>query len=361
MSVLAVRSAMAWFGPGRLVEDALVVIRDGVVAFAGPAVRTGVVVSGHEGAESLSGQALPPEADQEIRVDGFVMPGVADRHVHIGLSDPLAVLAGGVTAVRDLGWPAGDVFPLAEASDSPAFTGPLIRTTGPMITCREGYPTRSGWAPQGTGWQVSGPREAAEAARLLLERGAIALKVALNSEAGPTLRDEELVAVCDVAHEAGAMVTAHAQGKGQAARALGAGVDELAHCPWTERLGDDLVAAMARRLRIVSTLDIHSFGEDTPQVRVATENLARFVAAGGRVVYGTDLGNGPIPPGIHAREAWHLRRAGLSAEAVLEAMILRSLEPGAPGDLVALGGNPLEDLAALDDVRLVLRDGRRAR
>jgi len=135
-------------------------------------------------------------------------------------------------------------------------------------------------------------------------------------------------------------------------------VDELAHCPWSERLPDDLIQGLARRMRIVSTLDILSYGRDTPELRVATDNLRRFLSAAGRVAYGTDLGNGPIPAGIHVGEAWHLLGAGLSALAVLEALTFRPLAPGEPADLVVLGANPLEDLRALSDVRLVLRGGR---
>jgi imidazolonepropionase-like amidohydrolase len=287
------------------------------------------------------------------------MPGVVDRHVHIGLSDPVTVVSGGVTAVRDLAWPADVIFSLAEASESPSFQGPLVRAAGPMLTCPGGYPTRAAWAPSGTGVEVRGAEEAAATGRDLLARGAAVLKVALNSEAGPTISDDELVAICDVAHDAGTIVSAHVQGKGQAARALGAGVDEFAHCPWSEVLSDDLVQAAARRVRIVSTLDIHSYGRDTPELRTATENLSRFLVAGGRVAYGTDLGNGPIPAGIHVGEARHLARAGLSAHQVLAALTFRPLAPGEPADLVIVGGNPLEDLDALGDVRLVLRAGRR--
>jgi imidazolonepropionase-like amidohydrolase len=344
------------------VEDALIVMDGGRVAFAGPASELGVAVAGEGGRETLSGRPAPPEADEEIHIDGFVIPGVVDRHVHIGMSDPGAVVAGGVTAVRDLAWPPEVVFPLADASESPSFNGPLIRAVGPMITCRGGYPTRSAWAPAGTGREIEGADEAARATREILGRSSVGVvKVALNAEAGPTLTDEELVAVCDAAHEAKAIVTAHCQGKGQVERALGAGVDELAHCPWTERLSEDTIQTLAKRVRIVSTLDIHSYGRETPGLRVASENLSHFIQAGGRVAYGTDLGNGPIPPGIHAGEAWHLHRAGLSAEQVLETMTFRPLAEGEPADLVALGANPLEDLDGVGQVRLVIRAGRRFR
>jgi imidazolonepropionase-like amidohydrolase len=362
MTVLAVRAPLAWLGPGRLIEDALVILDGGRIAFAGSALELGVAVAGERGRETLSGQPAPPDPDQELHVDGFVMPGVVDRHVHIGLSDPGSVVRGGVTAVRDLGWPLEAVLPLADASESPSFNGPLIRAVGPMITCRGGYPTRSGWAPAGTGMEVDGPHEAAVATGECLDRSGVpVVKVALNSDAGPTLSDEELLTVCDTAHGREAIVTAHCQGKGQVERALGAGVDELAHAPWTERLSEDTISALAGKVRIVSTLDIHSFGRDTPELRTATENLSQFLQGGGRVVYGTDLGNGPIPAGIHPGEAEHLHRAGMSAEQVLEALTFRPLADGEPADLIALEANPLEDLSALDQVRLVIRAGRPVR
>ena len=102
------------------------------------------------------------------------------------------------------------------------------------------------------------------------------------------------MAICDEAHRLDLPVTAHAQGAGQVERALGAGFDELAHTPWI-RLSDDVIETAAARLRIVSTLDIHSYGRDTPEIRAAIDNLRRFHAAGGTVIYGTDLGNGPDP------------------------------------------------------------------
>ncbi len=302
------------------------------------------------------------EPDEELVVDGFLMPGVCDRHVHIDLSNPSDVLRGGVTVVRDLGWPPSRVLPLAAASASGAFDGPAIRAVGPIITATGGYPTRSGWAPPGTAVEVSGTDEAAQATRDVVGAGSAgAVKVALNTDAGPVLRDDQLVAICETAHALEAIVTVHAQGRGQAERALGAGADEFAHTPWTERLSDDLVNAMARRMRVVSTLDIHSYGRTTPEVEAALDNLHRFIQAGGRVLYGTDLGNGPIPPGIDGREAALLLSAGLDGDALLEAMTFRPLAPGEPADLIALRGNPLDDVREIDDVVLVMRAGRRVR
>jgi imidazolonepropionase-like amidohydrolase len=291
-------------------------------------------------------------------MDGFLMPAVADRHVHIGLADPGAVLLGGVTAVRDLAWPAADIFPMAQASELPTFNGPLIRAAGPMLTGPGGYPTADRWAPPGTGRELQGPDDAASVVEELATAGAAAIKVSLNADAGPTPTDAELAAVCAAAHDRSIPVTAHVEGKGQAERALGAGIDELAHTPWTERLSDSLIDGLARSTRIVSTLDIQSYGLDTPAVRTALDNLRRFHAAGGTAIYGTDLGNGDIPPGIHLREVFLLREAGMGDEATLEAVARGPLEPGAPADLIVLGENPFDELGALGDLRLVVRAGR---
>src|ERR687898_2889964 len=78
---LKVKAPLAWFGAGSLVHHAAVVCEGGRVTYAGPS-------------------AAAPRADEFIEVDGFLMPGVADRHVHIRLADPGAVLLGGVTGVH---------------------------------------------------------------------------------------------------------------------------------------------------------------------------------------------------------------------------------------------------------------------
>lgn len=337
---LKVKAPLAWFGPGNLVRHAAVVCEGGRITFAGHSAGS-------------------PAADERIEVDGFLLPAVADRHVHIRLADPGAVLLGGVAAVRDLAWPPEEIFPLADASELPSFNGPLIRAAGPMLTARGGYPTGDDWAPPGTGLELEGPEHAARAVAGLADLGAAAIKVSLNAEAGPTPSDAELAAIVETAHERDLPVTAHVQGPGQAERAVGAGIDEFAHTPWTERLSESLLEAAARSMRIVSTLDIHSYGEVTPELRIACDNLVRFRAAGGTVVYGTDLGNGPIPPGIDVREALLLNEAvRMTPEEVLVAMTATRLEPGAPADLIGLGRDPLESVAAIGDLRLVVRAGR---
>lgn len=335
---LLIRVPVAWRRAGPALDDAVVLVEGGRIAHVAPA------------SESL-------EADEEIAGSWFLMPAGADRHVHVALSDPAAILENGVTAVRDLGWPPEDIFPLADASEGPSFTGPRIAAVGPILTAPGGYPSRARWAPPGLALEVDDPARAAAAARDLADRGAAAIKVALNADAGPTPTDQVLLALCDAAHGRGLPVTAHVQGAGQTERAMGAGVDELAHCPW-EPLSETTIGALARGVRVVSTLDIHSHASDTRALETAVDNLQRFAAAGGEVVYGTDLGNGPIPPGLHIREAMYLRSAGLSPDAVLHAITAAPIAPGAPADLIGLDGDPREDLRALGRIRFLMRAGR---
>ena len=197
------------------------------------------------------------------------MPAVADRHVHIELLG-----SRGGAAERGDGRPRPRV---AARADLPAG-----RRVGDAVVPRAVDPRgrrdadRTRRLPdEGRAGRPPAPAESSRdpttpsrRSPTSAGRGATAIKVSLNAEAGPTPSDPELMAICDEAHRLDLPVTAHAQGAGQVERALGAGFDELAHTPWT-RLSDDVIESAAARLRIVSTLDIQSYGRDTPEIRAA--------------------------------------------------------------------------------------------
>jgi imidazolonepropionase-like amidohydrolase len=119
-------------------------------------------------------------------------------------------------------------------------------------------------------------------------------------------------------------VVAHAQGPGMVARALDGGVARLAHAPWTEPLDAGLLRAAAARQVWISTLAVHT----GPARETAVRNLRLFLGYGGRVRYGTDLGNGPQPLGVNPAEIRLLQAAGLSPADVLAAMT--AVDPGDP-------------------------------
>ena len=149
--------------------------------------------------------------------------------------------------------------------------------------------------------------------------GATLIKVTAHA-GGPVLSAATLSAVVTAAHAAGLPVVVHAEGPGTVAAAYEAGADMLAHTPWTEALDEGLIRAGAARMTWISTLDIHGWGAAAPEQHVALDNLRRFLGHGGKVRYGTDLGNGPLPPGINARELRALRGAGLTPTDILAAM-----------------------------------------
>jgi hypothetical protein len=310
---------------------------------------------------------------------GSILPGFLDAHVHLALIDPAALAAGGISRVLDLGgWtPAPGASPAA----SPRLSVPVEidrradqsrpeRTisaggaggagaggpaeaafAGQFLTAPGGYPGRQAWAPEGSVCEVPTAADAAAAVERQLTAGASVIKVTLNAAAGPVLDGDVLAAIVAHAHGRGTPVVAHAEGVGQALRAFIAGVDVLAHTPFSERLVDGLVDAMAARMTWISTLDIHGWGQENDDFARASDNLRRFHAHGGRVLYGTDLGNGPLPAGLNRREIEALLRVGLSPDDVLGALTSALPRAGGTGGNGRNGrnGRPAADTAAGQD------------
>jgi hypothetical protein len=242
---------------------------------------------------------------------GTVLPGFLDAHVHLALIDFAGLTNGGIGRVLDLGgWlPDGSAAPLPDLAYAHQFIG-----------APGGYPSRTDWAEPGWVCAVATSDDAATAVNRQKAAGASVLKVTLNSVAGPVLSDAALAAVVGRAHDRKMPVVAHAEGAGQAERAFAAGVDAFAHTPFTHYLPDELVGAMAARMTWISTLDIHGWGSATVEFEIASDNLRRFHAAGGRVLYGTDLGNGPLALGVNQREISALLGVGLTPDDVVAAL-----------------------------------------
>ena len=286
-----------------------------------------------------------------------VLPGFLDAHVHLALIDPAGLAAGGISRVLDLGgWTPGS------ADDDATTAGPEARYAGQFLGAPGGYPSRQAWAPAGSACPVAGPADAAAAVARQAAAGASVIKVTLNSAAGPVLAADTLAAIVAAAHERMLPVAAHTEGAGQASAAFDAGVDLLAHTPFSEALPEQLLAAMAGRMTWISTLDIHGWGDHTVAFGVASDNLTRFHAAGGRVLYGTDLGNGPLPVGLNGREIEALLACGLTPDEVLAALTAdfpsrtpahRAAGPEAAGHRVTVipGERPTDphDLAGFTD------------
>jgi hypothetical protein len=263
-----------------------------------------------------SARSAPTDAD--IHLPGTLFAHLTDHHVHLGLVDGPTLLRGGLTNVTDLGWQPDTAAGWLEQFDE---TLPEVRIAGGFLTCTSGYPATSDWAPPGAAIELESPADAASAVAAQAALGASVIKVTLNSVAGPVPSDELLAAIVAATRAHGLLVVAHAEGVGQVERAFHAGVDAFAHTPFSESLDDALLKRMvSAKMSWISTLDMHGWGRRNAAFETAAGNLRRFAAFGGRVRYGTDLGNGPLPLGVNERELLALADAGLTADSLVRSI-----------------------------------------
>ncbi len=328
---------------GRLLHrDAAVLVRGGTVVEVAPV-----------GEIDSSGSTLISLGD------ATVLPGFIDLHVHASDIRSEALLARGVTTVRDL------AEPLSELPPPQHRPGSVRRVAaGPMLTVPGGYPIPA-FGPS-VASVVRGPDDAAGAVRELVRRGAGVIKAALEPSGErrrPTLSLAELKAIVQQAHRLNRLVTVHVlRGSLPVRTALAAGVDELAHMPCVGQGGSLIRSIAEREIPVVGTLHV---------LRGCPETLANaraYVAAGGSLLYGTDMGYPGIPVGIDPEELRLMTLAGLAPLEALTAATseageelglapLGSLESGAPADLIAVEGDPATDLTALAHPVLVMSGG----
>jgi hypothetical protein len=249
------------------------------------------------------------------RLPGALMPGLVDQHVHLGLVNAGALADTAVVEVHDLGW----VPRIARGWKVDPPTGGRVKIAGPFLTAVGGYPADRAWAPSGSVRELAGAADGVRAVEEAAAHQHDLIKVVLHSGAA-LLDDATLDAVVRAAHRHRLPVGVHAEGKAQARRAFEAGADILVHVPWTESLPEDLLVAMAHSMMWISTFAIHP---DADRCR-ALDNARRFIRLGGRLHYGTDMGNdmykGSTPAGPRPEEISALGQAGLAGDALLESL-----------------------------------------
>ncbi|MDQ3341973.1 MAG: amidohydrolase family protein, partial [Actinomycetota bacterium] len=162
-----------------------------------------VVVDGERISAAGPDVEVPDGAERLDCAGRWLIPGFVDAHVHVQFSTPDAILAGGVTTVRDLGSPPSQGLALAAGSS------PLrVLAAGRILTPVGGYPTTT-WGSDGTGREVRDAEDAAVAVGQQAAGGACAIKVALEPSSGPVFDESLLRAVVNAAHAESLAVTAH--------------------------------------------------------------------------------------------------------------------------------------------------------
>jgi imidazolonepropionase-like amidohydrolase len=284
---------------------------------------------------------------------GTMLPPLVDHHVHLMLVGADALADTAIAGILDLGAPL-DLVAARRHRDGL----PRADFAGTFLTAPGGYPIGRPWAAPGCAREVEADRgdgrsalpSAAETAVNEQQAfGASVIKVALNADVGPVFDPTTLAAIVRAAHERGLPVVAHVEGDGMTRLAVEAGVDALAHAPFTEHVDDALVErAVAIGQRWISTLFVTGYGTVTPDSERAADNLRRFLDAGGRVLYGTDLGNGDQPLGVNADELALMAGAGLDAPALLAAITDPWPRPARAEGIATFVPGPVPD--TLDDV-----------
>lgn len=284
---------------------------------------------------------------------GTMLPPLVDHHVHLMLVGADALTDTAIAGILDLGAPL-DLVAARRHRDGL----PRADFAGTFLTAPGGYPIGRPWAAPGCAREVDAdhgdgrsalPSAAETAVSEQQAFGASVIKVALNADVGPVFDAPTLAAIVRAAHERGLPVVAHVEGDGMTRLAVEAGVDALAHTPFTEHVDDALVArAVAIGQRWISTLFVTGYGTSTPDSKRAADNLRRFLEAGGRVLYGTDLGNGDQPLGVNADELALMAGAGLEAPALLAAITDPWPRPARAEGIATFVPGPAPD--TLDDV-----------
>ena len=231
---------------------------------------------------------------------------------------------------------------------------------------------------------ANGVPEVRKAVRYQIKYGATLIKISAsggvmshNSQAGAQqYSDEELEAIVDEAHRAGIRVAAHAHGDAGIRACIRAGVDCIEHgslaTDETIQLmvenGTFLVAtsALAEGMALAKADPAHRAKAAVifPQ---AKKMLGKAIEAGVKIACGSDAPG--IPHGANARELWAMVDRGMTPMQALRAATVVSadlidkddrgrLAPGLLADIIAVPGDPSEDITTTQDVRFVMKDGR---
>ena len=347
------------------------------------------------------------------------MPGWIDLHVHLGMQSSARsyeerfrlddvdfalrgvgyaekTLMAGFTTVRDLG---GEVtLKLRDAINQGLVKGPRIYAAGKSIATTGGHadPTNGMNAdlsfvlgtPGPTQGVVNGPDDARQAVRQRYKDGSDVIKITATggvlsyakSGDAPQFMLDEIEAVVATAKDYGYTVAAHAHGKEGMKRAIAGGVTSIEHGTYMD---EEIFALMKKHgTWYVPTIAAGRFVAEKAKVpgyfpeivrpkaerigALMQETFSKAHKAGVKIAFGTDMGVGPH--GDNALEFGYMVEGGmppaqaLQAATYLAAQVLQvtdigQIEPGLRADIVAVQGNPLEDIELTRKVAFVMKDG----
>ncbi len=378
-----------------------------------------VLVAGERIREVLPGKQAPTGAETIDLGDSTCLPGLIDSHTHLtGETSPTAyndqfrwnvadyairsvvyarrTLLAGFTTVRNLGDTANESLALRNAIRAGVVPGPRIFTAGTAIGSTGGHADPSDGYRQDLAGDpgprvgiINSPEDAWKAVRQHYKDGVDLIKImpsggvldesASVDNAQMTL--EEIQAVVAAAHDYGYTVAAHAHGAEAIRRAVLAGVDSIEHGTFLDEA--DMKLMREHGTWLVPTISAGHYVAEKAKTpgyypeRIAAKALqvgpiiqataGKAYKAGVKIAFGTDAA--VYPHGQNAHEFVLMVDAGMPPAAALQAATvhaaelldqgenLGSLDAGKFADIVAVPGNPLEQIAAMEAVAFVMKDG----
>jgi len=371
-----------------------------------------IVVRGNR-IESIGG-AVPPDAQTIDLGDMTLLPGLIDAHTHILLQGDITsadydeqlfresmpyralrasravkiALEHGFTTLRDLeteGAMYTDV-DVKRAINNGVIPGPRLFVSTRAMSVTGGYGP-SGYSPEVAfpmGVQiVDGVEGGRKAVREQIAHGADWIKVYADRSyfvqkdgtlsSTPTFTAEEMKAIVEESHRLRHKVAAHAMARPGIENALNAGVDSIEH---GIAIPDDLLDMMvAKGTYLCPTLTVTEFvapgrgGVWTKIPQFHHDSFQRALRKGVKIAFGTDAGGFPWDAINEAKEFEYETRYGMtpmqaiqSATRVASELLgmgdqIGTVETGKLADIVAVPGNPLDDITALERVGFVMKDG----
>jgi imidazolonepropionase-like amidohydrolase len=388
-------------------DNVLVVIRDGRIQKLMPGASRGDATRTHVPVLDLSGYTcLPglidmhthltdrPEDTADLTVYFSRSPGETLR---LSTENGAATLLAGFTSVRNVGtYVLGADTALRDQINTGKSLGPRMQASGPYLTIPHGggdlyipdfkEPTDNERFHAGVARDPEAFRERAE---FLVDNGADLLKViasgAVLAYGGvpgqPEMTREDIAAVVDIAHAVGKKVAAHAHGAESIRTAIAAGVDTIEHASYLDDAG---ISAARKRGNVALAMDVYNgdyidtegrkanWPEEFLRKNVETTEIQRqafskAVAAGVPIVFATDAG--VFPHGLNARQFPVMVARGMTPiQAIRSATTMAShymgwakdvgtIDEGKFGDVIAVKGDPLNDISVLQEVEVVVKGG----
>jgi imidazolonepropionase-like amidohydrolase len=392
----------------------VVIEADGYVdVAAGKLVRPALIVVDGERIAAVN-PAAPPAGARRVALPGQVLlPGLMDAHTHLnyiigegwetepvrftgaefamrGIPFAAKTLLAGFTTVRDLGTGLGfsDVA-LMRAIDRGWVIGPRMIPAGHALSITGGHCDQTTGLgpgvvpPDFVSGTADGVDEVLKAVRYQIKHGAKVIKICATagvlSFEGPAGAQqyslEELRAAADEAHRHGLRIAAHAHGTEGIIAASEAGIDSIEH---NSVMTEEAAAIIKKNgsfvtptLYLIDALDPATLPPLLAEKQrrlgpLAQESFKRALKDNLKIAFGTDAG--VFPHGDNAREfAVRVRLGETPLHAIRSATVVNAelfgtsdrgrIEPGLLADLVAVAGNPLEDIRLLEDVRFVMKGG----